>query len=115
MAIQTLSRNFAVRFVDHPVVKSITGTDHVMQQKKESQEHLKTLADTHELVKKVQKVADMFNREIQFRVNEKIDKVVVTVIDSKTSQVIREIPSKDIQRLEEHLQEVLGILFDETV
>ncbi len=54
-------------------------------------------------------------RQLDFTVNEKLRELVVKVSDRKTGEVIREIPSKEVLRLREQLDDLIGALFDETV
>lgn len=53
------------------------------------------------------------NKKLSFSMNEKLDQVVVKVIDADTEEVIKEIPPSEIQHVHERIREVLGILFDE--
>ena len=52
-------------------------------------------------------------RKLQFNVNKELGSVVVKIVDSSTNQVLKEIPSKDIQELKVRLREAIGSLFDE--
>jgi flagellar protein FlaG len=48
----------------------------------------------------LQKLSEMVgNRELQFNVDKELGSVVVKVIDTRTNQVLKEIPSEDIQKL----------------
>ncbi|MBU0926290.1 MAG: flagellar protein FlaG [Spirochaetes bacterium] len=58
-------------------------------------------------------VSAAFNKRLSFSINEKLDQVVVKVIDTDTDKVIREIPPTELQHVHERIKEVLGILFDE--
>jgi flagellar protein FlaG len=58
-------------------------------------------------------ISAAFNRRLSFKVNEKLDQVVVKVIDVETDKVIREIPPEELQHVHERIREVIGILFDE--
>lgn len=58
-------------------------------------------------------VSAAFSKRLSFRVNEKLDQVVVKVIDTETDTVIREIPPAELQHVHERIREVMGILFDE--
>lgn len=71
--------------------------------------------DVSEAVEQIQKIADMFNRELKFHVSKELNRVIVKVIDSSTDKVIREIPSAEIQRLQLRIKETLGLLFDESI
>ncbi|MDC7219632.1 MAG: flagellar protein FlaG [Spirochaetales bacterium] len=52
------------------------------------------------------------NTRFSYRLNDKIDMVVVKIIDKQTQEIIRELPGEEIQRLHENLQEAIGLLFD---
>lgn len=62
----------------------------------------------------LQKMSDMvMGRKVQFNVNKELDSVVVKVIDASTNQVIKEIPSEDIQKLKVNIRKAIGLLFDD--
>lgn len=65
------------------------------------------------LLKELAEVSAAFDRRLSFSVNEKLDMVVVKVIDTETDKVIREIPAAELQHVHERIREVIGILFDE--
>lgn len=54
----------------------------------------------------------MASRRLSFSFNQKLDEVVVKVIDSDTDKVVREIPAVELQHVYERIREVVGILFD---
>lgn len=69
-------------------------------------------ADAYEL----QKLSDMvMGPKLQFNVNEELNTVIVKVVDPTTNQVIKEIPSPDIQRLKMNIRRAIGVLFDELI
>jgi flagellar protein FlaG len=56
---------------------------------------------------------DRMNVSLQFYTyGERGDKVVVVVADKETGEVIREIPSKEIQNLHAKMSELAGMIFD---
>ena len=57
---------------------------------------------------------DIFSRKIQLSYNEEINRVIVTVVDRDSGEVLREIPSKDLQRLARHLKDAIGVLYDKS-
>ena len=71
-----------------------------------------TKADTQELQRITQIVA---GNKLQFNVNKELDSVVVSIIDSKTDQIIKQIPSEDMQKLKLRIRQAIGTLFDELV
>lgn len=76
------------------------------------QNNAQVKADAHEL----QKLSDMvMGPKIQFNVNEELGSVIVKVVDPTTNQVIKEIPSADVQRLKMNIRRAIGVLFDEMI
>lgn len=65
------------------------------------------------VLNELQQVSQAFNRRLSFALNEKLDQVVVKVIDSETDKIIKEIPPVELQHVHERIREVIGILFDE--
>jgi len=69
--------------------------------------------DMELVLNELQQVSQAFNRRLSFELNEKLDQVVVKVIDSETDKIIKEIPPAELQHVHERIREVIGILFDE--
>lgn len=66
-------------------------------------------ADSQQL----QKMSEMVDgRKLQFNVNKDLGAVVVRVVDSTTNQVLKEIPSEDIQKLKIRIRQAIGSLYD---
>lgn len=64
----------------------------------------------------LERMSDLVSgRKLQFNVNEELGSVVVKVLDPNTEQVLKEIPSKDIQNLKINIRKAIGILFDDLV
>ena len=65
----------------------------------------KTLADnltkTKEAVQEIQKVSNLvLGHKLKFNVNNELGRVIVSVVDPSTNKVIREIPSEDLQKIQ---------------
>ena len=74
------------------------------------------LAQIKEDSQQLQKMYEMVDgRKLQFSVNKELGAVVVRVVDSNTNQVLKEIPSEDIQKLKLRLRKAMGNLFDQKV
>lgn len=67
-------------------------------------------ADSQQL-EKLSEIVD--GRKLQFNVNKDLGSVVIKVVDSSTNQVLKEIPSEDIQKLKLRIRQTIGSLFDE--
>ena len=71
------------------------------------------LAQIKEDSQQLQKMYEMVDgRKLQFNVNKELGSVVVRVVDSNTNQVLKEIPSEDMQKLKLRLRKAIGNLFD---
>ena len=68
---------------------------------------------TEAILSELTNVSAAMNKRLTFSINEKLDQVVVKVVDTATDKVIREIPLEALQRVHERIREVIGILFDE--
>lgn len=55
------------------------------------------------------------NTRFQYVIKDEPNYFVVRIIDKDTDKVIREIPSRELQRLHESIQEALGLLFDREI
>lgn len=53
------------------------------------------------------------NVELSFSVHEASGDVVVTVTDEDTGKVIREVPEREMLNLAAHLEEMVGMIFDQ--
>jgi len=76
-------------------------------------EHANNKVYFNKAIEKLKKVGDLFNRRLDFRVDEETNRVVVKVIDTKTDKVIKEIPPEQLLHLAAKIQEMIGLLFDE--
>ena len=54
------------------------------------------------------------HRELQFSVDEDSGDTVIKVIDSKTDEVLRQIPSEGVMRLRQRLEEAAGVIFQDS-
>ncbi len=98
--------------------KSATEEARSDNSQKEIQEVVKK-GDTAKLKKELQHIVDQLNKEmdpfntqIRFGFNDKIEEMYVSVIDTKSDEVIRKIPSEEAMRLAAKMREITGIIFD---
>ena len=64
-------------------------------------------------VENLRSAGDLFNKRLDFRVDEKTNRIVVKVIDTRTDKVIKEIPPEQLLDLAAKIQEMVGLLVDE--
>jgi len=69
------------------------------------------------VVHQLETQSQSLRRDLQFNVDDSTGRVIVTVIDSETNEVIRQIPNEEILALSRHLADALendasGFLFE---
>jgi flagellar protein FlaG len=64
-----------------------------------------------EAVSNLNDYVQVIRRELQFRVDKETGQTVVTVLDSETREVIRQIPREEVLALARHLGREKGLLF----
>jgi flagellar protein FlaG len=67
----------------------------------------------NEVLEQLRTISDIFNRRLDFEVDEETKRVIVKVIDTKTDKVIKEIPPEQLVQLAAKIQEMIGLLVDE--
>ena len=66
------------------------------------------------IVDKLNESMKMSNERVRFSYHEENNKIILRVTDSESGEVIREIPSRNVQKLHDHIQEYIGMLVDES-
>lgn len=61
--------------------------------------------DLHKAVSDISAYAQNLQRDLQFRVDTELGKMIVSVVDSNTNEVIRQIPSEDVLERARFLEE----------
>ena len=69
-------------------------------------------AEMTTVVRELEKIFTMFNRRLEFSINQELGEVIVKVVDTDTDKVIKEIPPKELQDLHVKFKETIGLLFD---
>jgi len=72
-----------------------------------------TKKELQDLTQKLNKEMAPLNPDIKFSYNDKINELVVNVVDKKTDKVIRKIPSEEALKIMEKMRELVGALFDD--
>lgn len=116
-AVATKARdiNSTLKKVADKIKATILATENAAQKLKDVQD---AIAEFHESLKSKQQTntnTEPFTRELDFSVNKEINRVIVRVIDKQTSEIIKEIPSREMQNIQLRIQELLGQVFDKQV
>lgn len=78
-------------------------------------EELLTPSEVTETVKEMNNFLTNMKRNLSFSVDEQLGQSVITVKDSESDEVIRQIPSEELVILRKKMDDVVGILFDTKV
>ena len=105
------NRNTVSNTVKQDAALSITPTGAQVAQNIE-QNIAEIKADSQALQKMTEMVG---GNKLQFSVNKELGSVVVSIVDSATNQVIKQIPSEDMQKLKLRIRKAIGSMFDEVI
>ena len=88
--------------------------------KDQAPQDVQELLGTKEGVESVARVIedyanDVHNVGLRFQVHEDTGKFVIRVIDERTNEVVREVPPENLLDLAAKMEEMMGMLYDETV
>ena len=64
-----------------------------------------------EVVSELNNLVRDLHRELQFSIDDKSGETVIKVVDSKTDEVVRQIPSEEVVRLRQRLEDAAGAIF----
>ena len=97
----------------------------VEDQKNEAQRNLNQSAEPRQLVaakpddvkaaaERLQQVIEVATgRSLDFTVNDRFKELVVVISDRRSGETIKEIPSKDLMKLRERINDLIGMFIDE--
>jgi len=78
----------------------------------EKQDKNKLKKELQKLTEELNKALNPLNTTLKFQFNDKVDELMVKVVDTHSDKVIREYPPKEALDLMEKMREVVGLLFD---
>ena len=110
-SLYNVNKNSASNTAQQVAAASITPTGAQVAQNIE-QNIAEIKADSQALQKMTEMVG---GNKLQFSVNKELGSVVVSIVDSTTNQVIKQIPSEDMQKLKLRLRKAIGSMFDEVI
>jgi flagellar protein FlaG len=83
--------------------------------KKDNQEKEKSVVpevDIDKLIEQANQIASANNKEINFELGDQGDPPVIIISDKETGEVIRQIPSEEMVRLNDKMEEFVGLIFN---
>lgn len=110
-SLYNINKNTADNTVQQAAAQSITPTGAQVAQNIEQ-----NMAELKADIQALQKMTEMVGgNKLQFSVNKELGSVVVSIVDSATNQVIKQIPSEDMQKLKLRIRKAIGSMFDEVI
>lgn len=85
-----------------------TQTAVVMVGKKQQTEKQPPVDDVKSAAKEANSMLQAVNRNLEFKVDDSTSKVVVKIVDSKSGEVVRQIPSEEVLAFIKRMQELEG-------
>ena len=71
----------------------------------------KTREPLNEVVSDLNNLVRDLHRELRFSVDDKSGETTIKVVDSETDEVVRQIPSEEVVRLRQRLEDAAGAIF----
>jgi flagellar protein FlaG len=97
--------------------EQITNLNDINKEKKKEEVHKEkekiTKEKLQDLTAKLNKEMAPLNPDIKFQFNDKVNELVVNVVDKHTDKIIRKIPSDEALKIMEKMRELVGALFDD--
>lgn len=87
----------------------------VKSEQKSSNEDVMPKEKAKDMVDNMNKFLDSATSQLKFQFHEGLNEYYVTVIDSETDEVIREIPSKKLMDIHAAMREFVGLLVDRKI
>ena len=110
-SLYNINKNSASNAAQQGAANSITPTGAQVAQNIEQ-----NIADIKADSQALQKMTEMVGgNKLLFNVNKELGSVVVSIVDPETEQVIKQIPSEEMQKLKLRIRKAIGSIFNEVI
>lgn len=65
-----------------------------------------------EMIRELEKALPAASNSLSFKVDEVLERPVITVVDKNSGEVVRTLPSEEVLRVAHNIEKMRGILFD---
>lgn len=95
-------------------IESSVKTSSIEEQKEvlEKQDKEKIKKELDRITEELNETLNPLNTTLKFKFDDKVDELVVKVVDTKDNRIIREYPPKEALELMQKMRELIGLLFD---
>lgn len=114
MDIQSISNSLVPKKTELPEKRAERAEESTLDSSRYKDKTM-SASETDEMVKKLKSVTQGILTEISFSIDRDIDRVIVKITNTKTKEVLRQIPPEEVvalaRRLKEHGEEAKGVIF----
>ena len=93
-----------------PALQGNTSTAQAKEEKREPKPE-----EVKQAVKDIQEFVSTVTTDLRFTVDKETGRTIVSVVDSKTKQIVRQIPSEEIMKIARNIDRMQGLLFSDRV
>lgn len=117
IATHTLSSQSKPVFNDVKPVKLEIAHDSLLESNQETKptEESSSISMVTDTVNRLNETVQSIERDLQFQVDDTSGDTIITVLDTKTNEVIRQIPTEDVLAARENIETLKGIIFSAKV
>lgn len=108
--------NSAVKTADiEPVVPISNQTDNSSLSKETAEQQYLPAEKAKKMTDSMNRFMESTNTNLRFQYHEELQEYYVTIVDSRTDEVVKEIPSKKLMDIYAAMRDFLGILVDHKI
>ncbi|TKC17042.1 flagellar protein FlaG [Robertmurraya kyonggiensis] len=99
-------------------VRQVEFSDRKTEKRSEQQEKLPQVQskdDIRKVVSSINEFLKPLNTHLKFEFHEELEEYYATIVDDRTKEVIKEIPSKKVMDMHASMAEYLGLLIDKKI
>lgn len=115
-SVVNIPLNAAVKTADvEPVVSTSTQSDYIPLSKESAEQEYLPAEKAKKMTDSMNRFMESTNTNLRFQYHEELQEYYVTIVDSKTDEVVKEIPSKKLMDIYAAMRDFLGILVDHKI
>ncbi|WP_419961339.1 flagellar protein FlaG [Psychrobacillus sp. BM2] len=97
------------------VVSTSTQSDYIPISKESAEQEYLPAEKAKKMTDSMNRFMESTNTNLRFQYHEELQEYYVTIVDSKTDEVVKEIPSKKLMDIYAAMRDFLGILVDHKI
>ena len=87
----------------------------VQNEQQSGEERQLPIEKAQQMTDSMNKFLESVNTQLRFKLHDELKEYYVTIVDSKTDEVVREIPSKKLMDIYAAMKEFVGLLIDRKI